>query len=53
MYTGEMIDELIAAAEEVGRHAEERRVAEERELHEIFTMQIPVNDEGDSLMGAA
>jgi hypothetical protein len=52
MYTGKMINELVLRAEQVGRRVEEQRLAEERELHEIFTMQILV-DGGERYVGAA
>ena len=50
MYTGTVISDLMAMVDRVEKKAEEQRVADE--LHEIFTMQIPV--EGDqAYMGAA
>ena len=45
MYTGTLIEDLMAAVDLAHQKAEERRVAEQDELHEIFSMQIPVNDE--------
>ena len=50
MYTGTLISDLIATVDRVGLQLEQDRVA--AELHEIFTMQIPVaNDQ--AFMGAA
>jgi hypothetical protein len=50
MHTGTVISDLMAMVDRAERRAEEKRVTEE--LHEIFTMQIPV--EGDqAYMGAA
>lgn len=49
MYTGTLINDLMAAVERVGQRAEERRM--EEELHEIFTMQMPEGDR--AYMGAA
>jgi hypothetical protein len=50
MYTGTVISELMAMVDRVEQRAEQQRMAEE--LHEIFTMQIPVD--GDrTYMGAA
>jgi hypothetical protein len=52
MHTGTLISDLMAAVERAGQKAEQKRIAEEQELHEIFTMQIPVK--GDQVfMGAA
>jgi hypothetical protein len=50
MYTGTLIMDLIATVDRVEQKAEQERVAEE--LHEIFTMQIPV-DNDQAFMGAA
>jgi hypothetical protein len=56
MYTGTLITDLMTAVERAERNV--RQVAVERELHEIFSMQIPVT-EGDQIfarqvfMGAA
>jgi len=51
MYKGTLIQELMAAVERAERRAEQRRLAEERELHAIFAMQgpamqIPVETDG-------
>ena len=43
MYTGKLIGELMAAVEQAEVRAEQKRIDEE--LHEIFAMQIPVEDE--------
>jgi len=51
MYTGTLISDLMAAAERVEQRLEQQRIAEE--LHEIFTMQIPVIDGHPAYMGAA
>jgi len=53
MYTGTLIEDLMAAVDQAQQKAEQRRVTEARELHEIFSMQIPVVDDGHILMGAA
>ncbi|HEY1679492.1 MAG TPA: hypothetical protein VGG04_17385 [Candidatus Sulfotelmatobacter sp.] len=50
MYTGTLINDLMATVELVRNHTEQRQVAEE--LHQIYTMQIPVNNE-QILTGAA
>lgn len=51
MYTGTLISELVAVVEHAEQSVEERRVAEE--LHEIFTMQVPVETHDRIVMGAA
>ena len=49
MYTGTLINDLMATVERAGQRAEQQRM--EEELHEIFTMQV---SEGDrAYMGAA
>jgi hypothetical protein len=49
MYTGTLINDLMATVERAGQRAEQQRM--EEELHEIFTMQIPERDR--AYMGAA
>ncbi len=51
MYMGTLISDLMATAERVEQKLEQERIAEE--LHEIFTMQIPVTDGHQAYMGAA
>jgi hypothetical protein len=51
MYTGTLIKDLTTTVELAGKRVEQQRLAEE--LHEIFTMQIPIVDGGEILMGAA
>jgi hypothetical protein len=53
MYTGTLIEDLMAAVEDAQYKSEQRRMAEAQELHEIFSMQVPVVDDGHLLMGAA
>jgi uncharacterized protein YggE len=53
MYTGTVIRDLMAAVERAERRAEQLRIAEERELHSIFAMQIAVNEGEPVFMGAA
>jgi hypothetical protein len=50
MYTGTLIRDLMMTAERVVILADQQRMTEE--LHEIFTMQIPVTDE-QAYQGAA
>jgi hypothetical protein len=51
MYTGTLIEELMATVERAEERAKERRIGEE--LHEIFAMQIPVKEDDQIFMGAA
>jgi hypothetical protein len=51
MYTGTLISDLVTTVDRVGqKQREQDRMA--AELHEIFTMQIPV-DNDQAFMGAA
>jgi hypothetical protein len=51
MYTGTLIQDLMAVVERVERKAEQRRM--DKELHEIYSMQIPIADGDHIFMGAA
>ena len=51
MYTGTLISDLMATVELVRHNAEQRQMTEE--LHQIYTMQIPVTDNERILTGAA
>ena len=51
MYTGTLINDLMTAVERAGERAEQQRM--EEELHEIFTMQIPLAEGDRAYMGAA
>ena len=53
MYTGTLIEDLMKAVDQAHQKAEQRRITEAQELHEIFSMQIPVVTDGHILMGAA
>jgi hypothetical protein len=57
MYTGTLIRDLTKLVDRAKFRAELRaemqRNAEEQELHEIFTMQIPMMDGDRVYMGAA
>jgi len=46
-----MIRDLMVAVDRVEHRAEQQRV--DQELHEIYTMQIPVIDGEQAYMGAA
>ena len=51
MYTGTMISDLMSMVSQVEEQAKQRRIAEE--LHEIFTMQVPVAEGEQAFLGAA
>jgi len=53
MYTGTLIQDLMAIVDQAEQRAEQQRIAEQRELHEIFSMQIPVTELDRVYMGAA
>jgi hypothetical protein len=53
MYTGTVIQDLMMAVDQAQHKSEQRRVAEQRELHEIFAMQIPLVDGEQIFQGAA
>ena len=50
MYTGTLISDLMNSAERVTRMADEQIKGE---LHEIFTMQIPMVENDGVFQGAA
>ena len=50
MYTGTLINDLIDTADRIGNAAEQQM---NEELHEIFTMQIPVAGNDQVYQGAA
>jgi hypothetical protein len=39
MYTGKLINDLMATVERVGQESKQQRLADERELRAIFAMQ--------------
>jgi len=51
MYTGTLISELMSTVDRANHQLQQQRIKEE--LHEIFTMQIPVVDSETAYMGAA
>ena len=50
MYTGTLISDLLKTAERVGTSSEQQI---KEELHEIFTMQVPVTESDPAYQGAA
>ena len=53
MYTGTLITELLATVQQVEQAVKLQQVAFEQELHAIFSMQFPITDGDQLLMGAA
>ncbi|HSY91631.1 MAG TPA: hypothetical protein VK812_09680 [Candidatus Binatus sp.] len=58
MFTGTLINDLMAAVDRVEHKAEQRRITDDRELQAIFSMQIPLTEgqrmfTGQVFMGAA
>ena len=51
MYTGTLISELMNTVDRANQQLQQQRM--NKELHEIFTMQIPVVDSETAYMGAA
>jgi hypothetical protein len=53
MYTGTLINDLMATVEQVSQNAQQRQAREQHELHAIFAMQIPMAEGDQIFMGAA
>jgi hypothetical protein len=53
MYTGTLIKDLMATVERAERGAQQKRVADERELRRMFDLQIPHMDSEPAYAGAA
>ena len=53
MYTGTLINDLMTTVELAEQRAEQHRIAEDREPHTIFAMQIVVTEGNQVFMGAA
>ena len=53
MYTGTLITDLMAMVARAEHTAEQRHGGVSRELHEIFSMQIPMTQDDRVYMGAA
>ena len=45
MYTGTLINDLVATVERVERGALQKRLADEFELNRMFELQVEVNQE--------
>jgi len=53
MFTGTVIQDLMAIVDRAEQRAERQQSAVERELREIFAMRIPINESDAALLGAA
>jgi hypothetical protein len=53
MYTGTLITDLLATVQQAEQNVRRHQVALEDELRAIFSMQIPIIDGDQLLMGAA
>jgi hypothetical protein len=53
MYTGTLMTDLLAAVQVAEQTARRRQAELDQELYEIFSMQIPISDGDQLLMGAA
>jgi hypothetical protein len=53
MYTGTLISDLMTTVERAEQKAQQQQTTEQRELHAIFSMQIPVTQGDQVFMGAA
>jgi hypothetical protein len=53
MYTGTLINDLMATVEQVRETVQQRQAEEQYELHAIFAMQIPMAESDQLFMGAA
>ena len=53
MYTGTLITDLMATVARAEHKVEQRKDSVTRELHEIFSMQIPMGQDDRVYMGAA
>jgi hypothetical protein len=53
MYTGTLIHDLMATVERAERRARLQQTAEERELQQLFDLQVPVMQDERFYAGAA
>jgi hypothetical protein len=53
MYTGTLINDLMATVERAERHAQQERVVDEMELGRMFDLQFPQMDSEPVFAGAA
>jgi hypothetical protein len=53
MYTGTLINDLMATVERAERGAQQKRIADEVELQRLFELQVPQMHSEQVLAGAA
>jgi hypothetical protein len=53
MYTGTLINDLMATVERAERGAQQKRIANEVELQRLFELQVPQMHSEQVLAGAA
>jgi hypothetical protein len=53
MYTGTLIQDLMATVERAERSAQQKRIADERELQRMFALPVPQMHYEPVLAGAA
>ena len=53
MYTGTLIRDLMATVERTEQSAEQKRIADERELQRLYRLQIPYTHDERFYVGAA
>ena len=53
MYTGTLIRDLLATVEQAELGAQQKQMAEERELQRLYQLQIPVWQQDSRFVGAA
>ena len=53
MYNGTLIKDLMAAVARAEQKAQQQQRELQKELHEIFAMQIPITNSDRTYMGAA
>jgi len=53
MYTGTLISDLMATVEQAEQRAQQQRIADDRELHALFTLQAQTIEGDQVFIGAA
>ncbi len=53
MYTGTLINDLMATVERAERGVQQKRIADEVELQRLFELQVPQMHDERVLVGAA
>jgi hypothetical protein len=53
MYTGTLINELMATVERAEQGAQQKRIVDERELRRLYALQAPMTYNEQIFVGAA